>query len=106
MGCIRYDKLVRDRIPEIIESGGKTPVTDVMSPDETFEALCAKLSEEVGEYLESYTVEEMADILEVLHGLSENRGIPWNRIEEARVNKREERGGFTRGIRLIEVRDD
>ena len=100
-----YDKLVRDRIPEIIEAGGGTPVTETISPEELQAALDRKLREEVGEYLESHSVEEMADVLEVLHGIAFHRGIGWEQVEAERVRKKEKRGGFEKGIRLIEVRE-
>ena len=100
-----YDKLVRDRIPEIIEAGGRTPVTETISPEELQAALDRKLQEEVGEYLESHSVEEMADVLEVLHGIAFHRGIGWEQVEAERVRKKEKRGGFEKGIRLIEVRE-
>ncbi len=102
----RHDKLVRDRIPDIIKAAGKTPVTDTISSAEIPEALDRKLREEVNEYLESHSVEELADVLEVLHGIAFHRGIPWERIEAERIRKNEERGGFEKGIRLIEVREE
>jgi len=102
---IRYDKLVRDKIPAIIETAGKTPLTDRIPPENMQSALDRKLQEEVKEYLESHSVEEMADVLEVLHGIAFHAGIDWSRIEAERLRKKEERGGFEKGIRLIEVRE-
>ncbi len=102
---IRYDKLVRDRIPAVVEAAGKTPVTDRIPPKKMQEALDRKLREEVEEYLESHSAEEMADILEVLRGIAFHAGIDWNEIEEERRRKKEKRGGFEEGIRLIEVRE-
>ena len=102
---IHYDKLVRDKIPAIIEASGRTPVTDTIPPENMQEALDRKLREEVQEYLESHSVEEMADILEVLRGIAFHAGIDWNRVEAEKLSKKEERGGFEEGIRLIEVRE-
>lgn len=102
---IRYDKLVRDKIPALIKASGRIPVTDTIPPEEMQGALDRKLREEVQEYLESHSVEEMADILEVLHGIAFHAGIDWNRVEAERLRKKEERGGFEEGIRLIEVRE-
>lgn len=102
---IHYDKLVRDGIPSIIEKAGKVPVTDTISPAEMRAALDRKLHEEVQEYLESHSVEEMADVLEVLHGIAFHRGIKWEQVESERIRKKEERGGFEKGIRLIEVKE-
>ena len=103
MSSIGYDKLVRDRIPEIIARSGKRAVTDMIPEKDMGPALDRKLQEEVGEYLESRNMEEMADVLEVLHGIALHMGIPWEKIEEERLRKREERGGFEKGIRLLRV---
>ncbi len=102
---IHYDKLVRDKIPAIIEASGKVPVTDRISPEKMQAALDRKLREEVKEYLESHSVEEMADVLEVLHGIAFHAGIDWNQVEAERLRKKEDRGGFEERIRLIEVRE-
>ena len=103
MSSIGYDKLVRDRIPEIIARSGKRAVTDMIPEKDMGPALDRKLQEEVGEYLESRNMEEMADVLEVLHGIAFHMGISWEKIEEERLRKREERGGFEKGIRLLRV---
>ena len=102
---IHYDKLVRDKITAVIDSAGKTAVTDRIPPENMQAALDRKLREEVGEYLESHSAEEMADVLEVLHGIAFHTGIDWNQVEAERLRKKEERGGFEEGIRLIEVRE-
>ena len=105
MGSLHYDKLVRDKNPEMIRQAGKQPVTDTLSHEAMADALDRKLMEEVQEYLESKSVEEMADVLEVLHGIAYHKGISWDDGESARVGKRDERGGFEKGIRLLEVKE-
>ena len=105
MHSISYDKLVRDKIPEIIRKAGKVPVTDYISEENILPALDRKLQEETQEYLESHNTEELADVLEVLHGIAYHMGIPWQEIESARIRKREERGGFEDRIRLLEVKE-
>ncbi|MBP5727278.1 MAG: nucleoside triphosphate pyrophosphohydrolase [Clostridia bacterium] len=102
---IHYDKLVRDKIPAIIEASGKVPVTDRISPEKIQAALDRYLRVEVKEYLESHSVEEMADVLEVLHGIAFHAGIDWNQVEAERLRKKEDRGVFEERIRLIEVRE-
>lgn len=104
VSSVTYDKLVRDRIPEVIRKAGKEPVTERLSGDEMGPALDRKLLEEAREYLESHSVEEMADVLGVLHGIASHRGISWDEVEAARLEKRRERGGFEKGIRLLEVK--
>ena len=102
---LHYDKLVRDKIPDVIRQAGKEPVTDILPRESMAAALDRKLQEEVLEYLESGSVEEMADILEVLHGIAFHKGIPWDEVESVRVRKRDERGGFEKGVRLLEVKE-
>ena len=103
MSSIHYNKLVRDKIPEVIIAAGKHPVTDVLPEQEMKVALDRKLQEEVQEYLDSHSIEEMADVLEVLHGIAFHMGISWDTIEQERIRKRDERGGFEKGIRLMSV---
>jgi len=102
---IEYDKLVRDRIPEIIRAAGKTPVTcTVADSDELKCRLMDKLAEEMLEYRESGNVEEIADILEVLQALVENvHKMKWEEVREIQGRKWEERGGFSEGIVLERV---
>ena len=102
---IEYDKLVRDRIPEIVRAAGKVPVTrTVADENELKQRLIDKLAEEIYEYKESGSVEEIADILEVLQGLVEQvHGLKWEEVQEIQGRKREERGGFSKGIVLKRV---
>lgn len=102
---IEYDKLVRDRIPDIIRAAGKVPVTrTVADAAEMKRRLIDKLSEEMQEYKESESVEEIADILEVLQALVEQvHGISWEQVREIQGRKWEERGGFVKGIVLGRV---
>lgn len=103
MKTVKYDKLVRDKIPEIIIEAGKHPFTDTLPEQEIGPALDQKLQEEVQEYLESKNIEEMADVLEVLHGIAFHMGISWDAVEQERLRKLDERGGFEKGIRLLRV---
>lgn len=102
---IEYDKLVRDRIPDIIRAAGKTPVTRVVADGEELKRrLIDKLSEEMQEYKESGSVEEIADIMEVLQALTEQvHGLKWEDVREMQGRKWEERGGFRAGIVLERV---
>lgn len=105
VSAVKYDKLVRDKIPEIIKNAGKEPVTDCIEKEQMGSALDRKLQEETREYLESHSIEEMADVLEVLHGIAHHMGIAWDEVEAVRAEKKRKRGGFEKGIRLLEVRD-
>lgn len=98
-----YDKLVRDNIPQIIKDDGETPITEVVHDEKYRRRLRQKLEEEVNEYLESGEAEELADILEVVYALGEEDGCDSTRLEELREKKRENRGGFDRGIVLKKI---
>ena len=87
-------KLVRDRIPEIIKNAGKMPITEILSDEEYLKELDKKLNEEVAEYQEDKSIEEMADVLEVLFAICEGRGHTIEELMQAREAKREARGGF------------
>jgi predicted house-cleaning noncanonical NTP pyrophosphatase (MazG superfamily) len=98
---MRQEKLVRDKIPDIIRASGTDPFIRIADPGEYRDLLRAKLAEEVQEFLDSdrdVDVEELADILEVVFTLAERAGISRGDLEDIRAAKAEERGGFTQGV--------
>jgi predicted house-cleaning noncanonical NTP pyrophosphatase (MazG superfamily) len=101
---IRYDKLVRDRIPEIIESDGKTAEIEILDDREYRRCLDEKLGEELNEYLESGKLEELADIMEVIYALVDLEGTSRDEFERIRAEKEADRGGFSKRFFLKEVR--
>lgn len=98
-----YNKLIRDNIPDIIEADNKKCKIEIVEGEELIKLLNEKLQEEVDEYLASNDIEEFADILEVIHGILNNKGVTIEELETIRTKKKEERGGFTKGIKLLEV---
>lgn len=98
-----YNKLVRDKIPEIIRATGKNCDIRVAEKEEQLKLLESKLSEEVGEYMEAKNLEELSDVMEVLFGLAKNLGYSEEELINKRLEKREERGGFEEGIVLEKV---
>ena len=98
-----YNKLVRDRIPEIIEADGNTCVTEVLPDDRYLQMLDAKLDEELAEYQESKSLEELADLLEVMRAVVKARGWTGEQLEQVRQEKAAKRGGFEKKILLKEV---
>ena len=100
-----YYKLVRDRIPEIIEADGKTCVCETLSDEDDLTLLDQKLNEELTEYQESKSLEELADLLEVMQAAVKARGWTLEDLERVRADKAAKRGGFEKKILLKEVRE-
>lgn len=102
----QYHKLVRDRIPEIIELDGKTCVCETLSDEDYIFLLDQKLNEELAEYQESKSLEELADLLEVIQAVVKARGWTVEDLERVRADKATKRGGFEKKILLKEVQED
>ena len=103
MSIKQYNKLVRDRIPEIIEASGKNCVTEILSDADYLELLDAKLDEELAEYHKDQNVEELADLLEVIYAAAKARGYTLEQLEVVRAEKASKRGAFEKKILLKEV---
>lgn len=94
----KYDKLVRDKIPEMLDGMGKTYERSVATPEEYKTRLVEKLREELAEFEEAHDIGELADVIEVVEALKK---LPeYAEVEEVRKKKREERGGFEERIIL------
>ena len=106
MSVIKYRKLVRDRIPEIIESSGKTCVTEILPDDEYLRMIDTKLDEELAEYHKDQNIEELADLMEVIYAAAIARGYTIEQLEKVRAEKAEKRGGFQKKKLLLEVTED
>ena len=100
---IIHNKLVRDLIPEIIQASGKTCITRTLSEEEYLAALDAKLQEELNEYQADKSMEELADLLEVMMAVAEARGHSFAEVEAIRREKAQKRGGFRERIFLETV---
>ena len=98
-----YNKLVRDKIPEIIEKSGRTCTVDTLTEEKYIAMLDAKLTEELAEYQESKSLEELADLLEVMGAVVKARGYSWDELTKVRKKKHEERGGFEKKVLLKQV---
>jgi predicted house-cleaning noncanonical NTP pyrophosphatase (MazG superfamily) len=105
----KYNKLVRDKIPKIIEEEGKKYKIKELDNNTYIKELKKKLEEEIDEYFQSNnnveSIEELADIVEVIHSLAMIHGKSFKDIEEIRQRKFDERGGFNEKLYLIEVLD-
>ena len=100
---IHYNKLVRDRIPEIIESSGKSCTTEILSHEDYLRMLDVKLDEELAEYHKDQSLEELADLQEVIRAVVIARGFSLEDLERVRTEKAAKRGGFEKRILLKEV---
>ena len=100
---IKYDKLIRDKIPEIIEQSGKKCIVEAMDNDTYIEYLDQKLNEELAEYHQDKSIEELADLLEVIYAVAVARGCSVEDLERIRVEKAEKRGAFEKRLLLKSV---
>lgn len=101
----KYYKLIRDRIPEIIESTGKTCVIEILSDEDYLKMVDAKLDEELSEYHQDQNIEELADLLEVIRAAAVARGYTLEDLERVRAEKAAKRGAFEKKILLKEVNE-
>lgn len=100
---MKYNKLVRDKIPEVIKSKGGKFIIHVADDDEYYKKLKEKLLEEVNEFLKNDNEEEVADILEVIYAILVSKNVNKEKIEEIRKKKADKRGGFEKKIILEEA---
>lgn len=100
-----HNKLIRDKIPEIIESSGRTPVIRTLDDTEYLTELDRKLNEECAEYQADKSLEELADMLEVIYAIAEARGHSPEELEQVRAEKAAKRGGFKKRIYLERVEE-
>lgn len=102
-----FKKLVRDKIPSSIAAKGELVTQITIKGEELVEALKAKLIEEALEVVDAKstieTIEELADVLEVLHALAHHLKISMKQIEDVRKTKRQDRGGFDDGKVLVKT---
>ena len=99
-----YNKLVRDKIPEIIKNSGSTAETEILDNQTYLKMLDEKLLEECNELIgasdNDSKIEEMADVLEVLHAIADTLGVTMSRVEVVRLDKQKKRGSFKKKILL------
>jgi len=100
---MKHNKLVRDKIPDIIRERGENVITHVTTGKEYREKLREKLLEEVHEFLRDDNIEEVADILEVLEAIVWDKAQEWDEVLQVKTRKHKQRGGFTQRIVLDEA---
>lgn len=101
-----YNKLVRDKIPQIIEASGKTCTLRKLNDSEYVDALKIKMQEELNEFLEAdddHQLEELADLVEVIQNFVRSKGLVIEELERIRQSKQDDRGGFDERLMLLSV---
>ncbi len=99
-----YNKLVRDKIPEIVKATGDNPEMRILDETEYKKMLRLKLLEEAGETrvaTEEDLTKELGDVLEVLEAIAAAEGVAWDDVRALKAARRAERGGFDKRIYLI-----
>lgn len=100
-----YDKLVRDKIPEIIRENDEEPITRKADEEEYSDRLAEKLVEEAIEFQEDRNIEELADLMEVVEAILDHENISKSEIDEIKENKAQLKGRFNDRIVLDDVKE-
>ena len=101
-----FNKVIRDKIPEIIQKDGHTCNIQTLSDEKFIIEIEKKLSEEVTEYQNDKNPEELADILEVIYRIAQLKGVSKEKLEKIRVKKLQDRGGFEKNLFLIDTSEE
>lgn len=102
---MKSNKLVRDKIPEIIADSGVKATFRVLARSEYMEYLEKKLDEEVAEFHESKDVEELVDILEVLYAIAIEKGVGADGLISNGLKKMSSHGSFSKRILLLDIEE-
>lgn len=101
----KYYKLVRDKIPDIIKATGANCKTEILNEKDYQLQLYAKMYEELAEYYEADSVEELADLLEVIYAAAAAQGVSAAELDAIREQKAADRGRFDKRVLLLYVED-
>ena len=101
-----YNKLVRDKIVENIKNSDRNPSYRIMDNEEYLKELNKKLLEEAHEFVEENSIEELADVFEVIESIIKIKNINIEEVRKYQQIKKEKNGGFDKKIYLINVEQD
>ena len=102
----KFNKAIRDKIPEIIRKDGHSCNIQTLSDEKFLVEIEKKLSEEVIEFQNDKNLEELADILEVIYRIAQLKGISKEELEKIRIKKLQDRGGFEKNLFLIDTSEE
>ena len=102
----KFNKVIRDKIPEIIQKDGQTCNIQILSDEKFMVEIEKKLFEEVTEYQNDKNPEELSDILEVIYRIAQLRGISKEELEKIRIKKLQNKGGFEKNLFLIDTSEE
>lgn len=100
---MRYNKLVRDKMPEYIRKKGGHPITHIAASAEYWRKLKEKPLEEFEEFRKNESIEEFADLFEVVDAIADYKGFDWDDVKKVKEKKAAERGKFSERIILDEA---
>lgn len=101
-----FNKLIRDKIPEIIEKAGNDYEIEVLDDEEYIKALNDKLEEELDEYKASKEIMELVDLVEIIYAILDYKNISRAEFQKMRKEKQKERGGFEKKLFLKKAEED
>ena len=103
----KYNKLVRDKIPEQINNvSGRNAIWHILDDEKYLKELNKKLLEEAHEFIEENSTEELADMMEVIETIMQVKNIDWEQVKKAQKDKKKRKGGFQNKIYLELVEED
>lgn len=102
----KYNKLVRDKIPQNIQELGKKCNYYVLEEDQYKKELDKKLLEEANEFIADHSTEEMADLIEVIEAIKKSYNLENEEVEKVRLKKKAKKGAFEEKLYLVEVEEE
>ena len=102
-----YNKLVRDKIPENIDSEpGRKSKYRILNDSEYLTELNKKVLEEANEFIEENSIEELGDLMEVINSIMKLKGYKMEDLHKSMKAKVDKKGTFNNKIYLEYIDED